>query len=90
MAMAKGAAFESPYDTTDAPMIMLHGADDWIVNVTINVEKNRAGYARTGVPFEAHVFPNTSHCEKEVESEASVANLSIPFVATHIGLTLLD
>ena len=40
------------------------------------------------VPFEAHVFPNTSHCEKDVESEESVENLSIPFVAKHAGLVL--
>jgi hypothetical protein len=68
----------------------LHGANDWIVNVTVNVEKNRAGYAKTGVPFEAHIFPNTSHCEKDVESESSVVKYSIPFVAKHANLTLLD
>jgi|EP01049_Picozoa_sp_SAG25_P005362 dienelactone hydrolase len=89
-AVALGAAYESPYDTTDAPMIMLHGADDFIVNVSTNVGKNRAGYAKTGVPFEAHVFANTSHCEKEVESEASVVKFSIPFVAKHTGLVLKD
>eukprot|EP01048_Picozoa_sp_COSAG05_P002805 COSAG05_NODE_122_length_17611_cov_47.044655_3_plen_89_part_00 len=88
--MALGAAYESPYDTSDAPMIMLHGGDDFIVNATTNVGKNRAGYAKTGVAFEAHVFPNTSHCEKDVESEASVVNFSIPFVAKHIGLALKD
>lgn len=71
-------------------MIMLHGAIDWIVNVSINVAANRAGYAKTGVPFEAHVFPNTSHCEKDVESESSVVKYSLPFVAKHVGLTLLD
>ena len=69
-------------------MIMLHGGDDFIVNVTTNVGKNRAGYARSGVAFEAHVFPNTSHCEKDVESESSVVLYSIPFVAKHAGLTL--
>ena len=89
-ALAVGAAFISPYTSENAPMIMLHGGDDFIVNVTTNVGKNRAGYARTGVPFEAHVFPNTSHCEKDVESEASVATLSIPFVAKHTGLVLKD
>ena len=89
-AIAEGAMFQSPYNPTNAPMIMLHGAIDWIVNVTINVEANRAGYARSGVPFEAHIFPNTSHCEKDVESEASVVHYSIPFVAKHVGLTLKD
>ena len=87
-ALALGAAFVSPYDETDAPMIMLHGADDFIVNVTTNVGKNRAGYKQSGVPFEAHVFPNTSHCELDVESESSVVLYSIPFVAKHTGLVL--
>ena len=87
-ALALGAAFVSPYDETDAPMIMLHGADDFIVNVTTNVGKNRAGYKQSGVPFEAHVFPNTSHCELDVESESSVVLYSIPFVAKHTGLIL--
>ena len=56
----------------------------------MNVGKNRAGYARTGVPFEAHVFPDTKHCEKDVESEESVVRYSIPFVARHTGLRLQD
>ena len=77
------------YDSTDAPMIMLHGQDDPAVNVS-NVEKNRKGYSKTGVPFEAHIFPDTKHCEKDVESEASVVQYSIPFVAKHLGLQLLD
>ena len=89
-ALAEGAAFVSPYTADDAPMIMLHGGDDFIVNVTTNVGMNRAGYARTGVAFEAHIFPNTSHCEKAVESEESVVKYSIPFVAEHTGLTLKD
>ena len=89
-ALAEGAAFVSPYSKDDAPMIMLHGGDDFIVNVTTNVGKNRAGYARTGVPFEAHVFPNTSHCELAVESEESMENLALPFVAKHTGLILKD
>ena len=89
-ALALGAAYQSPYDSTDAPMIMLHDADDFIVNVTTNVEKNRAGYARSGVAFEAHVFANTSRCEKDVESDSSVVRFSILFVGKHTGMTLKD
>jgi len=88
-ALALGAMYQQPYDKTDAPMIMLHGHDDPVVNVS-NVERNREGYARSGVPFEAHVFPNTKHCEKNVESESTVVQFSIPFVAKHLELQLLD
>jgi len=47
-------------------------------------------YNRTGVAFEAHIFPQTKYCEKDVEREESVVKYSIPFVvATHTGITLL-
>jgi para-nitrobenzyl esterase len=89
MAEATGADFVSPYDPTDAPMIVLHGDIDPAVNVS-NAYRNWRAYNRTGVLFEAHIFPMTKHCEKDVESEESVEKLSIPFVAKATGIVLQD
>jgi para-nitrobenzyl esterase len=89
MAEAVGAEFMSPYDPTDAPMIVLHGDIDPAVNVS-NAYRNWRAYNRTGVLFEAHIFPSTKHCEKDVESEESVEKLSIPFVARATGIVLQD
>lgn len=89
MAEAVGAEFVSPYDPTDAPMIVLHGDSDPAVNVS-NAYRNWRAYNRTGVLFEAHIFPSTKHCEKDVESEESVEKLSIPFVAKATGIVLHD
>jgi hypothetical protein len=38
---AFGAEYESPCSKDNAPMLMLHGDIDWIINNT-NVERNRA------------------------------------------------
>ena len=85
MAEAVGADFMSPYDQTDAPMIVLHGDSDPAVNVS-NAYRSWRAYNRTGVLFEAHIFPSTKHCEKDVESEESVQKLSIPFVSKATGI----
>ena len=51
------------------------------VNVS-NAYRSWRAYNRTGVLFEAHIFPQTKHCEKDVESEDTVQRYSIPFVVT--------
>jgi hypothetical protein len=42
------------------------------------------------VLFEAHIFPETKHCEKGVESEDSMQRLSLPFVARATGISLQE
>ena len=89
MAQAVGADFSSPYGKTNAPMVVLHGDEDPAVNVS-NAYRNWRAYNRTGVLFEAHIFPETKHCEKGVESEDSMQRLSLPFVARATGISLQE
>ena len=70
-------------------MVVLHGDEDPAVNVS-NAYRNWRAYNRTGVLFEAHIFPETKHCEKGVESEDSMQRLSLPFVARATGISLQE
>lgn len=74
------------FDATDAPLLIVHGEQDTVVDVS-NAKRLQARYAQTGAPYEMHLLPGYGHGAWDADVDGvSLATLAFMFIVRQQGL----